>query len=64
LDVDANGPKGSEANVEGQADDGIKDVEQPAGDFDEVEEHADNANVEVVICVTVTLHVSLSSCLS
>lgn len=52
LDVDADGPQDHEGDVERERDDGVEDVEEPQCDFDEVEEHADDADVEVVVCVT------------
>jgi hypothetical protein len=50
LNGDAVGPERSEADVEGQAEDGVEDVQEPGGDFDEVKEEADYADVEVVVC--------------
>ena len=59
LDGDAVGPEGGEGHVERQAEDGVEDVEKPGGDFDEVEEHADDADVEVVVCVAASRQVSI-----
>jgi hypothetical protein len=36
-------------------------MEEPSGDFDEVEEHADDADVKVVVCIAASIHVSVCS---
>lgn len=59
LNGNAVGPQGAESDVEGQAEDGVEDVEKPGGGFDKVEEHADNADVEVVVCVAVGKYISI-----
>lgn len=52
LDVQTRGPEGSESKVQDQRQNGIEDVKKPEGEFDEVEEHAHDANVHVVVCVS------------
>jgi hypothetical protein len=53
LDVQRSGPERGESSVEHERDNRIEDVQKPEGEFDEVEEHAHNANVHVVVGVAV-----------
>lgn len=49
--MDAVCPEGEEGDVEEHGEDGVKDFEEPEGGFDEEEEHAYDADDEVVLSV-------------
>jgi hypothetical protein len=59
LEVQRSGPQRGESSVEYERQNRIEDVQKPKGEFDEVEEHAYNANVHVVVGVPVCV---LASC--
>lgn len=52
LDVQGHSPERGEGDVEDEREDGIEDVQEPEGEFNEVEEHAYNADIHVVVCVS------------
>jgi hypothetical protein len=55
LHIHGNGPEGEHREVERQGEDGVEDVHEPECDFDQVEECAEDADDEVVLCVAVML---------
>lgn len=60
LVVDADGPKHHERDVERERKDGVEDVEKPSGELEEVEERANDADVEIVVRVAKPCQLSCS----